>query len=131
MPKIAAPATYTCHYCQQLCVLESVINYMARNVYDTEEIWKCNNCPVRVRYTIFPPYPQLDGKDVWAVCFAVSHNKERYSIQIHYPDQVCVINHVIIGEKSFDQRELARFPFAGEITPDNANTKLQLILTFL
>lgn len=120
-----------CQYCKALCELEHLVDYVGQPTLYQEEVWRCDHHPVRVRYTVFPPYPDVSGEELWAVCFSVFIDGERYSIQIHYPDSICIISHVTVGEKSFDTEELLRFPFAGQITPTNAQTKLPLILTFL
>jgi hypothetical protein len=122
---------HRCQYCKAPCQLEYVVDYTVQGNQDFEEVWKCDHHPVRVRYVIFSPYPSPSGEDIWIVCFSVFIGGERYSIQVHYPDAICIISHVTINPASFDQEELIRFPFHGEITPTNAQNKLPTILTFL
>ena len=122
---------HRCQYCKALCDLECIMDYPGQTTSYKEEIWKCDHHPVQVRYTIFPSYPDETGEELWAVCFSVFINGDRYSIQIHYPDQICIISRTIVTEKSFDQEEILRFPFTGQITPTNAAQKLSIILTFL
>lgn len=126
--------TYVCHYCKEYCELNYLINELTYTGYFSnysEEVWICHNCPIKVRYLI--DETDLDSYicEVITVCFAVSHNDEKYSIRITYPSQICTIYHVSIGEKSFNQTELTRFQSNGEINPSNAQQKLTTILTFL
>jgi hypothetical protein len=128
----AKRATYTCRHCGLLAQLEHVVHYMGQShAYYDEEVWKCNRHAAPVRYVVFPPYPELGGEEVWAECLSVTLNDTRYSVQIHFPDQICVIYHVTVEGNSFNQEELVRFPWAGEITPSNVRQKLPIILTFL
>jgi hypothetical protein len=119
------PVTYTCQYCKELCSLEhAVVDGSARSFLQ-EEVWRCKRHPVLVRHVVFP--------DISYICLSVLLGDKRYSVSIH-PENVCIVSQVFIGRSpfsSFSTYEICRFPFNGEITPDNVQQKLPIILTFL
>lgn len=121
---------HVCQYCQQLCQLEYLIDYLT-GPYNSEEIWKCPNHPVPVRYIVYPPYPDLAGGSVIVVSFLLTQNQKRYSIDIYYPDQTCLIHSIEMDEYYFHKTELARFPFHHQINPINAQHKLSMLLAYL
>lgn len=128
MTSVIPRPVHVCQYCQQICELECLVDYLT-GPYNSEEIWKCSNHPIKIRY-IYPPWTN-DLGSIWVASFLVKHKQERYAFYIHYPEQICILFQVEIGVRLFNKTELFRFPFTNQINPDNAQHKLSILLTYL
>lgn len=91
------------------------------------QVWVCDNCPVKVRYTV-----GFQDQKLNMVCLSVPLNNNKYSIQFIYPKKICRITEILHAD--FDrmtQEVVLELPEIPDINPQNAIKKLSTILTFL
>lgn len=65
---------------------------------------------------------------IWYTTFHIKKDDNKYGITLCHIDGVCKINKYDTGN---NPREICRFNYVPEVTPDTAQYKLNTILTFL
>lgn len=112
-----------CRYCKQECELAHLDDITANVI----EVWTCNKCPVKVRYSV-----GHKNQDMSMTCMAVSLGDKKYSVQFLYPQNSFRVTEIMhADEDRLTQRVILELPEIPDITPSNAAKKLPTILTFL